>query len=1041
MRLAVHKPLAFLACILGIATITAWWGAQEMLTLIMPNGIVMVFNTALCFAIAGGVLLLPDSSPLVRKGVFTAAGIFIFLLAAANLFEDLAEVTFGIDHLFVTQHIVDLNPHPGRMAPQTAFCFMLSGLCLVLLQKLHQRAANLIVQWAPLAVLIFAMIGFAGAWIRLELLYSWYKFSRMSLPTAAGFIFLSGALWLAWYARAQESGYLRREEKRISACGIAIIIGIAFTAGMSVFGILSGQLEDTLEASLTETYNNQSRLVENEIYAGIEGARPVTTRLLMNKYLTELNTHPNDTVARVVILQEAQSFLGQSFSGLAIDSAKGNRIAEAGKFLASPDLVIPLTVKNPGVKAELLWGNSALLRMHFDIAPQGVKIGSAIAERPLLSIVSLLLKKNSLGETAETRICAVTSDSEMNCLPSLHNPQVAFQTQRILNGISYPMHYALNGEQGIRIGRDYSDHQVIAAYGPIGNTGLGIVVKIDTAEFYGPIRDKLQYVLLLLTVFCAVGIWIQRVQLVPLVARLVRSEREAQSGKARLQGVMHASPHAIIATGTDSKIILFNHAAEKMLLYRAEEMIGKQLPFIYHDREEMRAREAFLTHKYGRPVSDSEIFTLRVQESGVYIAEWTYIRKDGSRLPVEMSLTALTDHEGQITGYMSISQDITARKEIEAMKNEFISVVSHELRTPLTSIRGALGLMAGGAAGALPPKADELVGIAHKNSERLVCIINDILDIEKIESGKLHMQLQAVDVRYLLTQAIEANRAYAERFKVNLRLGDLQEGMMVEADPDRLMQVMANLLSNACKFSPEGSDIEINATSAVSGCIRIFVRDHGQGIPAAFHSRIFGKFMQVDSSNTRRSEGTGLGLSITKRLIEAMDGSITFESEEGKGTVFIVELPQACSGTKTKNTALASYSKTDAASHTPRILHVEDETDLSNVMATALHGKAELMNVTSIRQAEKLLKEEAFALIVLDLTLPDGSGLHLLERIQDIAGYPIPVLVLSASETTQEVKDKVEAALVKSRVSEKRVLDTILALINRKPSPPLKETA
>jgi PAS domain S-box-containing protein len=240
---------------------------------------------------------------------------------------------------------------------------------------------------------------------------------------------------------------------------------------------------------------------------------------------------------------------------------------------------------------------------------------------------------------------------------------------------------------------------------------------------------------------------------------------------------------------------------------------------------------------------------------------------------------------------VSIVRDITDRKNIERMKNEFVSTVSHELRTPLTSIIGSLGLVSGGVVGVLPPNARRLLEIALKNGERLSRLINDILDIEKIESGRMAFGQKVVDLGALVDQAVEANRPYGREFGVTYVLTNDAPGARVEADPDRLIQALTNLLSNAAKFSPPDSAVHVTVRRA-GAAMRIEVRDHGRGIPEAFRPRLFQKFAQADASDTRRRGGTGLGLSITKAIVEKLGGSIGYETHVVHGTLFYLDLPE-----------------------------------------------------------------------------------------------------------------------------------------------------
>jgi PAS domain S-box-containing protein len=248
------------------------------------------------------------------------------------------------------------------------------------------------------------------------------------------------------------------------------------------------------------------------------------------------------------------------------------------------------------------------------------------------------------------------------------------------------------------------------------------------------------------------------------------------------------------------------------------------------------------------------------------------------------------DDAGRALRVAGTNIDITDRKEMDRLKNEFIATVSHELRTPLTAIIGALGLLKKKVAPDLPPDAALFLGMAQQNSEQLAALINDVLDLEKIESGLMPFDEGAVVIAPLLERAVALNTPYADRFEVRLELGRPLPEATVSGDPDRLLQVMANLVSNAVKFSPAGSAVTVSA-AARDGTVRIAVADAGPGIPDEFRGRIFEKFAQADGSDTRKKGGTGLGLSICRAIVERLGGTIGYESEAGKGTVFYFELP------------------------------------------------------------------------------------------------------------------------------------------------------
>ncbi|AZP12292.1 PAS domain S-box protein [Undibacterium parvum] len=266
--------------------------------------------------------------------------------------------------------------------------------------------------------------------------------------------------------------------------------------------------------------------------------------------------------------------------------------------------------------------------------------------------------------------------------------------------------------------------------------------------------------------------------------------------------------------------------------------------------------------------------------------------KDGSYLWIlDRGMVVQRAADGAALRMVGTHTDISQRKQMERIKSEFISTVSHELRTPVTSIRGALGLLEAGILGTLPDKALELIKVANRNSQRLITLVNDILDMDKLLSGQMTIASVSVNLKDLIAQSIEANAAYAASYQVRYRMEQTSLNGIAIGDPDRLMQVLANLLSNAAKFSPPGAEIEIRLAEA-EAYWRVEVEDHGSGIPLDFQSRIFEAFAQAESDNTRQQGGTGLGLNISKKLIGKMGGEIGYVTQPGLGTCFWFTVPR-----------------------------------------------------------------------------------------------------------------------------------------------------
>jgi len=263
--------------------------------------------------------------------------------------------------------------------------------------------------------------------------------------------------------------------------------------------------------------------------------------------------------------------------------------------------------------------------------------------------------------------------------------------------------------------------------------------------------------------------------------------------------------------------------------------------------------------------------------------------KSGPPLPVSYALTPIHQGRAEVGGVL-VFFDLTERQKVERLKSDFVSTVSHELRTPLTAIRGALGLLSGGVLGELSAEATSVVDIAEQNVARLVQLVNDILDMQKIESGKMDFDPTVCDLADLVNRSALDNRAYAEPFGVRIEITERPERALVRVDRNRMLQVLANLISNAVKFSPPGGVVTLRIVPQDSlFCVE--VHDDGCGIPEEFRDRIFGRFAQADASTSRMRGGTGLGLHISKSIVERPRGTITFQSDAVSGTTFCVALP------------------------------------------------------------------------------------------------------------------------------------------------------
>ncbi|HYI11870.1 MAG TPA: PAS domain S-box protein [Thermoanaerobaculia bacterium] len=345
------------------------------------------------------------------------------------------------------------------------------------------------------------------------------------------------------------------------------------------------------------------------------------------------------------------------------------------------------------------------------------------------------------------------------------------------------------------------------------------------------------------------------------------AEEALRRSEARTQSIIDKALGGLITIGEDGIIESLNPAAEKMFGAMPRELVGRSIASVFEG-----------------PDSAQEL----IEASLGRVTEWHARRSTGDLFTCELSLFEFFTENERL--YAAQMLDVSVRHEVERMKRDFVSTVSHELRTPLTSIRGSLGLLAAGVLGDLNGEARQMVTVAERNSVRLIALINDILDFEKLESGKVEMDLQPTSVFRVVERSVETVSAFAEQegVRVSVHCDDAK----VSADESRLTQVMINLLSNAIKYSHRGSVVTVR-TRQVTDDVEVRVEDRGRGIASAAQPKLFQRFHQIDSSDARTKPGTGLGLAICKAIIDQHGGAIGVESREGEGSTFWFRVPGA----------------------------------------------------------------------------------------------------------------------------------------------------
>jgi len=517
-----------------------------------------------------------------------------------------------------------------------------------------------------------------------------------------------------------------------------------------------------------------------------------------------------------------------------------------------------------------------------------------------------------------------------------------------------------------------------------------------------------------------------------LKARLRELEAARKSladSNASLQAVMDAATEvAIIATALDGTITLFNRGAENLLGYRAEEVVGQQTPLIFHVPEEVALRETELTAHYGRQVAGFHATVEAAEREGAEKREWTYLRKDGHRVPAETVVTAIRGAGGETIGYLTVAQDITQRKKAETelaryreqleqlveertieltvateaaeaanrAKGAFLANMSHEIRTPMNAIMGMIHLA---LRTPLTPKQQEYLGKATFAAESLLGIINDILDFSKIEAGKL--DLERTD--FLLDEVLErvssiiSAKAMEKGIEFLIKV-DPQVPPSLSGDPLRLGQVLINLCNNAVKFTQVG-EIVLEITPAAYPdndrvTLRISVRDTGIGMTPQQMSRLFTPFNQGDTTSSRKYGGTGLGLAISRELVELMGGTIGVESVPGKGSDFHFTVTVGIGRLQPHPPV-----ETTGELHGLRVLVVDDSGNaravFHNLLSSLGYRVTEVSSTSEgIEEIERSAPSSPYDVVFVDWRMPEIDGFRASAMIRALPLSPPPKIIM-----------------------------------------------
>ncbi|MGV3626483.1 MAG: PAS domain-containing sensor histidine kinase [Betaproteobacteria bacterium] len=867
------RPAAIMSTIVLLIALSVMLGwIAGIPSLVQPvGGPAMVFNTALCFALMALAVVLdnPDSSQKIRIQQWLGGSVII--IACAVLSQHLFNITVGLDWPSLHRWLADDNPYPGRMSRPTALSFLCCGAVLLLMHRARGLRQGLLVQVLtalPAAIAVAALIGLA---LSLRFVYPDYLLAQMAASTAACFIVLSITLWLCWRKTAwyRSRAILKDEGRRIGLTGALILAVVTSGAVLAGFGIAQREVEAKISEGLLQVLKNNISLIMLNVDQRNERATTIPSRPRAREYLLNLNSRNDDAESMRRLAELAESFLPSGFSGVAFLDVSGRDVLRTGQFADQPDWSLEL--KLPHETRLLWWNNSLVLSTRLPIISDGKVVGTVLAEQPLTALTKALGNIETLGQTSEIGICKVQDDM-FHCIPQRFMPKV----YRIPYSKALPMSRAVAGETGIIRTRDYRRQNVIAAHGPIGAPGFGMVVKMDTIELYAPIREYLHNALLLSLLLGVGGGVFLYARLRPLVGEIERSreavreqgERALRVSEDRYSGIINSAMDAIIAIDERRCVLLFNPAAARMFQYDAAKVIGRPLDMLLP----LRFRAAHEHHI--REFAESGVTVRSMGRPGVISG----LRANGEEFPIEASISQIGVSPGKL--FTVILRDITERRQAEAAQRELSRqlieteeaerrAISRELHDRIGQDLSAINLtidimrmqQSGNAQQGLQSRLDDMQRLVRSSIDSTRDIMADLHPAGLEDSGlALALQYHAEHISQRLHIPVTVNNGWH----------GARPAPAVEL---ALFRIAQEAVSNIAKHAGATNIRIALEKDAAANWLALRISDDGRGF---------------DSSAARPRNH---GLRTMRERAQAVGAVLRVDSTPGKGTRISVELP------------------------------------------------------------------------------------------------------------------------------------------------------
>ncbi|WP_052417172.1 response regulator [Cellvibrio mixtus] len=994
-----------LVVLLAVIVIYGWLMHYPAVLQLHSNFLAMVINTAICFAVTGIALMAPAFvSPATAARVQKLAGSFLLVLGSLQLVEHITGVDLHLDFTAFHSWLLDGNPHPGRMPPNTVLSFWLTGWVLLLSQRVSSRAGGLVVQILTLVIGLLGAGGLIGHLLQLEHLYG-ITATRMAVHTAVGLLVVCFGLWCHW---SKNPWYLNRKHladgDKIVFGGTALLIIATLIVGVAGFAAQQITFGKNLGINLTQTLKTQTATFNLGVEQLLTRARLNAGRIRIYELSNTLHKEPDNTAVRNELTVITNGILISGTKAIAIYDNAGEMLLHAGNFSTAPSFSI--TLEN--MPARLAWDDGLLIKLQLPIRDGLEQPGTMELEESLSHLVHQLLSDDPDNHN-ETRVC-IRQENALQCFPDKNHAQLyPVATTNVYNQPT-PMDLATRGHSGLFQGLDEEKINVIAAYAPLPGEGWGIVVKQDMRSLLNPIREQFRWSIPLFLLLVIAGALILHSQIKPVTARITKSEQLALEKELRMRTVMDNVGEGIITVDELGNIESFNHAATLIFGYTAEDVIGKNITLLIS--ESMHDALNIGMHRF---LADGE-----PAAAGKQSMELPGLRKDGSVFQLELTINVMSLGERSL--FVGIARDISERKHAELKlrlakqqaeqanqaKSDFVANMSHEIRTPMNAVLGMAQLLGRTPLSAEQKKYLDMISTSGKS---LLGILNDILDFSKIEAGKMEIapvQFALNDVLSTLANLMSVNAVHK-----NLELiisADEKIPPLLWGDSHRLQQVLVNLVSNAIKFTEQG-EISVQVSVVRQGSVeaeranevrlQFLVRDTGIGLTEAQLARLFSPFTQADSSTTRKFGGTGLGLTISRRLVELMNGNIYVSSTHGQGSEFVVQIPFQISEAAVLKNSPAFMRKL-------QLLIVEDNQAsreaLQKIMQTwfwqvdvATSGKEAIERVR-----ESTLKQKHYDAMLVDWQMPGMNGINAIEAMRAQLGEAAPPMILMVNAFGRE---------------------------------------